>query len=291
MNVELATQTSRMDWKSGKEQELWEYVQGRLGEGCQVGLAIKEFAEKHNIKWLTARQRYYQFNRSRDGQGQSLQFDGAGAPDRTDGGAPDRTDRGAVSDGQAVQGASRERGDGKISARRGGQGLSDDSADTMIRAFDQESDGPKAMPLTSGTRRRRPRARRDSDEILQDIAGFLRNAAGLPSLNLAGFLNGLHAMSALASDGLEVARAREELEARKAEIERMKGETSTLKEEVAAFRNRLAGLKEQYETLNFLVNDWFNLQSVDKVTSLGDFGRRLKYQVDQFGSVVKVLMK
>lgn len=299
MNVELTAKTGRTDWKSGKEQELWDYVQQRLAQGCPVGLAIKEFAEKHHIKWLTARHRYYKFNRSRDGVGSpagdeefpaeadfSDEAEFPARPARPNNSA--RRARSDHSDRVDVWDPSDDEGTGAPSTDTV---FSDRPGDELTRTDTPGAESPKEGTVRSLRRGRRPRIRKDSDEILDDIAGFLKNASALPSLNLAGLLKGLHSLAELASDGLEVARAREELAARRGEVEGLKGEITALKEEVAGFKNRLAGLREQCETLNFLVNDWFNLQSVDKVTSLGDFGRRLKYQVDQFGSVVKVLMK
>ncbi len=50
----------RYRWKKGKEADLREFVEGRVHEGASITQALKEYAEKNRISWLTARWKYYQ---------------------------------------------------------------------------------------------------------------------------------------------------------------------------------------------------------------------------------------
>jgi hypothetical protein len=50
----------RYRWKKGKEADLREFVEGRVHEGASITQALKEYAEKNHISWLTARWKYYQ---------------------------------------------------------------------------------------------------------------------------------------------------------------------------------------------------------------------------------------
>lgn len=50
----------RYRWKEGKEADLREFVEGRVLQGASITQALKEYAEKNRISWLTARWKYYQ---------------------------------------------------------------------------------------------------------------------------------------------------------------------------------------------------------------------------------------
>lgn len=118
------------------------------------------------------------------------------------------------------------------------------------------------------------------DPLLESMAGFLGTVSRL-DVDLEGLFRGLWKISELALQGKEAA----DLKVRIANLEE---DNAALREKVGAASRKLEELRSQYEILDYLVNEFMNLNSVDKVTSLGDFGRRLKYQVDQFGTVVKV---
>ena len=46
--------------RKGKEADLREFVEGRVSQGASITKALKEYAEKNRISWLTARWKYYQ---------------------------------------------------------------------------------------------------------------------------------------------------------------------------------------------------------------------------------------
>jgi len=52
--------SARYRWKEGKEADLREFVEGRVLQGASITQALKEYAEKNRISWLTARWKYYQ---------------------------------------------------------------------------------------------------------------------------------------------------------------------------------------------------------------------------------------
>lgn len=118
------------------------------------------------------------------------------------------------------------------------------------------------------------------DPLLESMAGFLGTVSRL-DVDLEGLFRGLWKISELALQGKEAADL-------KLRIAKLEEENADLREKVGAASKKLEELRSQYEVLDYLVDEFMNLNSVDKVTSLGDFGRRLKYQVDQFGTVVKV---
>lgn len=119
------------------------------------------------------------------------------------------------------------------------------------------------------------------EEFLSNLAGFLEEANHIPDLDLQAFVRGLHRITSGAASAVAVPDLNEQLAS-------LKKENDRLENMVSDYEQRIKKVKDQYETLNYLVNEFINLSSVDKVTSLGDFGRRLKYQVDQFGTVMSV---
>ena len=50
----------RYRWKEGKVADLREFVEGRVLQGASITQALKEYAERNRISWLTARWKYYQ---------------------------------------------------------------------------------------------------------------------------------------------------------------------------------------------------------------------------------------
>jgi hypothetical protein len=50
----------RYRWKEGKAADLREFVEGRVLQGTSITQALKEYADKNGISWLTARWKYYQ---------------------------------------------------------------------------------------------------------------------------------------------------------------------------------------------------------------------------------------
>ncbi|MEW6524951.1 MAG: hypothetical protein AB1445_15700 [Bacillota bacterium] len=195
---------SRISWKDGKAEELWEYVQTRTARGERITQALKDFADMNGISWLTARWKYYRVKQDRDTE-------------------------------------------------------------------DMPGEAPGQIPLRAVPN---PET---GDSLLEGLGGFLSRAARL-GVDLDGFFAGLKCLAQHAGEG-------EELRARFSSLEASLRQRES---EVAALKEQLGRVREQYETLNYLVHDWLNMQSVDRVTSMGDFGRRLRYQVDQFGTVIKL---
>ncbi|HHY38692.1 MAG TPA: hypothetical protein GX507_07195 [Clostridia bacterium] len=121
----------------------------------------------------------------------------------------------------------------------------------------------------------------DQDSFLLGLSEFLRRAKNIRGLDLDGMVRGLARLAELAEAGINAPG----MSARISELEQRKED---LEERVNELTSQLERVKEQYRTLDYLINEFINLGSVEKVTSLGDFGRKLKYQVDQFGLVVNV---
>ncbi|MEW6081267.1 MAG: hypothetical protein AB1576_05730 [Bacillota bacterium] len=130
-------------------------------------------------------------------------------------------------------------------------------------------------------RRRRQDPGNQREPFLENLSGFLGKARKVEELDLEGFVKGLHTIASLAAKASAAPGITRELEA-------LREEKANLEAKVGLYEEQMARMREQYETLDYLVKEFINLSSVDKVTSLGDFGRRLKYQVDQFGTVMKV---
>jgi len=130
-------------------------------------------------------------------------------------------------------------------------------------------------------RRRREAPGGQREPFLESLSGFLGQARKVEGLDLEGFVKGLYTLTSLASKASSAPDVARELEA-------LKEQKTNLEAQVGLYEEQMARMREQYETLDYLVKEFINLSSVDKVTSLGDFGRRLKYQVDQFGTVMKV---
>ena len=52
------------------------------------------------------------------------------------------------------------------------------------------------------------------------------------------------------------------------------------------YDKRFGQVRQEYDTLAGLVDEWLNMHSVDRVTSMGDFCKKLRVQVDQFNRVL-----
>ena len=126
------------------------------------------------------------------------------------------------------------------------------------------------------------------DPMLDAIATFLQQVRNLDDFSIQYFFEGLARLAGLATFGLRGDGIRKEMEEKDKALAALAEEVERLQAEVKHYQTRFSELQAQWETLNYLVDNWLNMRSVDKVTSMGDFGRRLKYQVDEFGTVVKV---
>jgi hypothetical protein len=134
---------------------------------------------------------------------------------------------------------------------------------------EREEEPPAAEPV--------PAPEGAGDGLLEELGAFMKRAAAA-GVDLAAFFAALHQLARRAEEGHGLRQRVDELER----------ELDARQSEAAALREQLERVREQYTTLNYLVTDWLNLQSVDRVTSMGDFGRRLRYQVDQFGTVIRL---
>ena len=113
--------------------------------------------------------------------------------------------------------------------------------------------------------------------VLDHLTGFLRHGQGT-GLDLEGFFAGLHLL----------ARQAEQAQSLEEELQGLREKLEAEKKQCQKLEDKLEQVKEQYQTLNYLTQDWLNLQSVDRVTTMGDFGRKLQYEVDRFGTVIRV---
>jgi hypothetical protein len=114
------------------------------------------------------------------------------------------------------------------------------------------------------------------DDVLEALSAFLTSASGLHGTDLTGLLQGLSNMAKAALAGEEAERT----------AEKIRTQYNELKQILQEYEKRFAQVRQEYETLSFLVEEWLNLHSVDRVTSMGDFGKRLRVQVDQFNRVL-----
>jgi hypothetical protein len=60
ISVGTTARSPRYRWKEGKVADLREFVEGRVLQGASITQALKEYAERNRISWLTARWKYYQ---------------------------------------------------------------------------------------------------------------------------------------------------------------------------------------------------------------------------------------
>lgn len=63
----LSKQSERIRWKHGKERELAEFMKSHTEAGMTITEALKAFARENGISWLTARWKYYQMQRQKEG--------------------------------------------------------------------------------------------------------------------------------------------------------------------------------------------------------------------------------
>ncbi len=68
MPVSNGPAVKRIRWKAGKEDELWAYMQEQLSAGANTSDALKTFADRNGISWLTARWKYYRLKQDRTGK-------------------------------------------------------------------------------------------------------------------------------------------------------------------------------------------------------------------------------
>lgn len=58
-----AERNARYKWKEGREDDLRSFVDGRVQDGCSVTAALKEYGQRNDMSWLTARWKYYQIRK------------------------------------------------------------------------------------------------------------------------------------------------------------------------------------------------------------------------------------
>ena len=199
----------RIRWKAGKEDELWDYVQSRTASGVSISEALKTFADKNGISWLTARWKYYRLRQDRV----------IGIPELE---AP------------------------------------------------LEPVGEQAGSLSAAEDIAR------SDQTLSALTTFLSSASKLESIDLTGLLSGLSNMARAALSGEDANRA----------AAAIRTEYNELLRTTQEYDRRFAQVRQEYQTLAALADEWLNLHSVDRVTTMGEFSKKLRVQVDQFNRVL-----
>ncbi len=75
MSMPVTESSRRIRWKAGKEDELWSYMQERLGSGANISDALKTYADRNGISWLTARWKYYRLKQERSGTTEARRAD------------------------------------------------------------------------------------------------------------------------------------------------------------------------------------------------------------------------
>lgn len=114
------------------------------------------------------------------------------------------------------------------------------------------------------------------DDSFEALSSFLSAAARLEGTDLTGLLSGLASMARAALDGEEARGTARAVRTRYNEL------VQTCQE----YEKRFSQVRQEYETLSMLVREWLARHSVDRVTTLGDFAKRLEVQVDQFNRVL-----
>ncbi len=264
---EVAGRPARMTWTEETRRALWNYVRSRKGK-ASVARVLREFCATRGVSFHTARAKYYEMLRERGSEA-------AGGPGRNWSQAED--DR--------LLGIVRDTGAGTLgdSFERAARALERTVGAVRARYYRLQETGSAPRPETGEVRSGAPAAVGEPEQadLLNRLAAFLDEGRRVPGLDLGGLVAGLARLSQLARLGAQAGDLEGRLQTQAAENERLRKELETL-------RSQMEAVREQHRTLAFLVDDFINLNSIDKVTSLGDFGRRLKYQVDQFGLVVRV---
>ena len=116
------------------------------------------------------------------------------------------------------------------------------------------------------------------DAAFEALSAFLQSASRLEQTDLTGLLMGLASMAKSALGG-------EDAERTAAAIRQQYNELQVKMQE---YDKRFQQVRQEYETLACLVDEWLNLHSVDRVTSMGDFAKKLRVQVDQFNRVLAI---
>jgi len=209
------TTSKRIRWKAGKEDELWNYVQNRTAAGVSISEALKTFADKNGISWLTARWKYYRLKQDKDS---------------------------ALEVAEEVVPAPRYR-----------------PADVLRM--------PQPAPVHSTLR---------PDEAFEALSSFLSSASKIESLDLAGLLNGLGSMASAALRGEDSIR----------ESATVRQQYNELQQQFVEYKRRLDQVRAEYDILANIANDWLDLHSVDRVTMMGDFAKKLQVQVEKVNRVV-----
>ncbi|MEW6242796.1 MAG: SANT/Myb-like DNA-binding domain-containing protein [Bacillota bacterium] len=251
-----AQHQTRMSWDEDTKEALWEFVRSRASKGS-LSKALKDFAETRGLSVHTTRAKYYQILKERESQDDAI---GRG-PGRNWSPEEDRKLAEMVREAEEYNRSINE-------------------------VFEQAAQLFGRTPVAVRARYYRTashghEAHGGSDNLLDTISAFFVHAKSLEGFDVETFFKGLSELARLAQHGAEslgVSGSLEELEE----------ENKRLREKILNLEQRMEKLRDQYITLDFLVNEFINLSSIEKVTSLGDFGRRLKYQVDQFGTVVKI---
>lgn len=275
MNLPAEAQPLRTSWTREFEEELWSFVQSR-SRVDPVSRSLKRFAEERGVSVHTARAKYYQLKRKKES---SENGDLSG----------DDASRGATlrswtaEDDQLLLETVEKRGEKPRS---------------LSKAFEEAAQALNRTPVAVRARYYRLAGWKNAlrrpirsthvvgwgekeDRLLEGLAEFLQNARTLGELNLTGFFIGLARLANLAKQGAEAMDL-------VGKIRELEAENHSLRSAMLTYEEKLSRLRDEYKTLDYLVSEFINLGSIDKVTSLGDFGRRLKYQVDQFGLVVNV---
>ncbi len=195
----------RIRWKAGKEDELWDYVQSRTASGISISEALKTFADKNGISWLTARWKYYRLRQDRTVSIPELE--------------------------------------GPVESSR---------------------TAPAAEDLAK------------SDQTLSALSSFLSSASKLEGIDLTGLLSGLSNMANAALSGEDAKR----------EAAAIRTDYNELLRTMQEYDRRFAQVRQEYQTLAALADEWLNLHSVDRVTTMGEFSKKLRVQVDQFNRVL-----
>ena len=115
-----------------------------------------------------------------------------------------------------------------------------------------------------------------ADESFQALSSFLDYAKQLERTDLTSLLSGLASMAKCALEGEQAQNT----------SSRVRAQYNELLQCVQEYDKRFSQVRQEYEILRSLVEEWLARHSVDRVTTMGDFAKRLKVQVDQFNRVL-----
>lgn len=119
------------------------------------------------------------------------------------------------------------------------------------------------------------------DEAFEALSRFLSAASKLECTDLTGLLYGLASMANAALKGEDAQR----------ETAAIRAQYNELQKRMQEYERWLLQVRQEYETLRNTAEHWLSLHSVDRVTTMGEFAKKLQVQVEQLNRVLALAEK